>query len=333
MAGTSGAIGYFGDGAPVSPLTRFNSPTDVEIVGNQLLITDRDNSVVRAIDLGSRVITTVAGGGVGIGEGGPAVAADIPVPTAIAPGSTAGTYYVTDASQHVVRYVDESALIFTTGGDYSPGYAEGPIALSRFQLPRDLHAISDGSGLLVVDRGNNRIRGVDFGTGTVATVAGDGSAASVDGFGIGASLHQPDSIAVDEVGGTIYFSELGSDTIRTLDVATAEVTTWAGDGSCSLSDGFGLGAAFCQPHGLALDEDGPLLWVADRSNHAIRQIDTLTGEVTTLNGGAGSAGAGAPVETLATASFSAPTGLAFDATNRRLYVADEDNNVIRMIQF
>jgi hypothetical protein len=50
------------------------------------------------------------------------------------------------------------------------------------------------------------------------------------------------------------------------------------------ADGVGAGARFNDPNGIALDEDGGRVFIADTNNHAIRTVDTQKLTVTTLTG-------------------------------------------------
>jgi DNA-binding beta-propeller fold protein YncE len=61
MAGT-GVPGYSGDGGPAMQ-AELNKPRDIEIYEGSLYVADTDNNVIRAIDLASGTITTVAGTG------------------------------------------------------------------------------------------------------------------------------------------------------------------------------------------------------------------------------------------------------------------------------
>jgi len=108
------------------------------------------------------------------------------------------------------------------------------------------------------------------------------------------------------------------------------VTTLAGAGTPGHGDGQGTAAFFRQPTGVALDKNDNL-YVADYGNHLIRKI-TPNGSVTTLAGGGGNywTGAGADDGHGKEASFNGPIGLAVDG-NGNVYVADEGNNLIRMI--
>ncbi|MFJ4557909.1 thioredoxin-like domain-containing protein [Streptomyces massasporeus] len=80
---------------------------------------------------------------------------------------------------------------------------------------------------------------------------------------------------------------LVSDTTRHQLVELAEdgesVVRRIGSGERGFTDGTGDTAAFSEPQGLALLDDGSVV-VADTVNHALRRLDLATGEVTTLAG-------------------------------------------------
>ncbi|MGW4905377.1 thioredoxin-like domain-containing protein [Streptomyces sp. NPDC004270] len=80
---------------------------------------------------------------------------------------------------------------------------------------------------------------------------------------------------------------LVSDTTRHQLVELAEdaetVVRRIGSGTRGFADGPAAEAAFSEPQGLALLDDGSVV-VADTVNHALRRLDPATGEVTTLTG-------------------------------------------------
>lgn len=63
-----------------------------------------------------------------------------------------------------------------------------------------------------------------------------------------------------------------------------EIRAIYGSGKRGRADGGASMAEFANPQGMALDSAANLLFVADTDNHALRQIDLKTGEVTTLAG-------------------------------------------------
>lgn len=107
-------------------------------------------------------------------------------------------------------------------------------------------------------------------------------------------------------------------------LSKATVTTLAGP-IFLVTGSIGSPATFAAPSGVAVDASGNV-YVADQGNNLIRKIDP-SGVVTTL-AGSGQAGSANGIATVA--SFRVPWGVAADAAGN-VYVADEENNLIRMI--
>ena len=107
--------------------------------------------------------------------------------------------------------------------------------------------------------------------------------------------------------------------------APGETGTFAGTGSAGSTDGSGTSASFNQPLGATADPSGNI-FIAEAGSHIIRKI-TPAGQVSIF---AGSYSQGFTNGTGTSASFYHPVGLASDASGN-IYVADEDNNVIRLI--
>ncbi|PCC72704.1 NHL repeat-containing protein [Nannocystis exedens] len=105
VAGT-GEAGYGGDGGP-GTAAKLNNPRDIEFgPDGRLYIADELNHRVRALDVESGVITTVAGNGRAefSGDRGPAVDAGLNRPTGVAFDAD-GTLYISDSHNHRVRTV------------------------------------------------------------------------------------------------------------------------------------------------------------------------------------------------------------------------------------
>jgi sugar lactone lactonase YvrE len=106
---------------------------------------------------------------------------------------------------------------------------------------------------------------------------------------------------------------------------TAVVSTYAGTGIRSSTDGNRLSATFSFPSGIAIDSAGNL-YICSSSSNNIRKIDT-SGNVTTI---AGSTTSGSTNANGTSASFQYPYDCVLDNLGN-LYIADCNNNMIRKI--
>jgi len=168
--------------------------------------------------------------------------------------------YLADSEHHAVRVMDlNTGTITPLAGRWGcPGYADGVADEARFHRPSDLVATSSGT-LLVIDEENHAVREVDA-AGVVTTLAGNGSAGTVDGPVAQARFDLPRTIAID-VSGRVYVSELGSHRVRRISAGVVE--TVAGDGNLGFADGPGASAQFYGAEGLAVTPAGNMLYVAD----------------------------------------------------------------------
>ena len=106
VAGT-GVAGFSGDGGPAEQAT-LNNPRDIQFgPDGRLYIADEMNHSIRAIDLASGVIVTVAGTGQPgfSGDGGPATAAALNRPAGLGFDVSNGLLYIADTYNHRIRLV------------------------------------------------------------------------------------------------------------------------------------------------------------------------------------------------------------------------------------
>jgi sugar lactone lactonase YvrE len=101
-----GSAGFSGDGG-LATAAALNHPRDIELgPGGRLFIADTENQRVRAVDLASGLITTVAGAGLAgfSGDGGPAAEAALHRPFGVA-FDAAGDLYISDTFNNRIRRV------------------------------------------------------------------------------------------------------------------------------------------------------------------------------------------------------------------------------------
>jgi sugar lactone lactonase YvrE len=160
VAGT-GTKGFSGDGGPATSAQLF-TPFGIAVdAGGNLFIVDTDNARVRKVSP-SGTISTVAGSGVNgfSGDGGPATAAQLNGPMAVAVDAK-GRLFIADYGNARVRQVDPvSAMISTVAGTGVNGFSGdgGPATAAQLNLPFGV-AVANGK-LLIADLKNHRIRTV-----------------------------------------------------------------------------------------------------------------------------------------------------------------------------
>jgi len=285
VAGT-GEPGFTGDGADATQ-AQLSSPAGVAVDSlGDLYIADRWNSRVRKIDAGG-VISTIAGSGVSgySGDGGAATSASLNNPVDVKVNGL-GDIYVTDSSNNRIRKVAADGTISTYAGTGVAGFSGdgGAATNARLNGPAGL-AINDVGDLFVADMSNYRVRKIAAGTGVITTVAGTGTPGNSGdgGAATSAKLVSPIGIELDGAG-NLYIADSSNNCIRKV-AANGIISTVAGSSLAGfLGDGgLAANARFDTPNGVAIDQLGNL-YIADTSNHRIRQVATDTHVIKTVAG-------------------------------------------------
>lgn len=204
VAGT-GHPRYAGDGGAATAAA-LNDPAAVVIGQKEMLyIADQSNNRVRAVDLITGVIRTVAGIGTAgyNGDGIPAMEASLAGPSGLALASD-GTLYIADTFNGRIRAIDPgTGLIRTIAGDGGEYRYQGPAEPASPSLSRPSGFALDSEGnLYITDSDNHLIRRWNRATGRLERVAGQGMAryGGDGGPALDASLSYPFGIVVDQSG-------------------------------------------------------------------------------------------------------------------------------------
>ena len=160
-------------------------------------------------------------------------------------------------------------------------------------------------------------------TDAVVTTLAGGTQGYQDGTGTNARFWSTNGIAVDS-SGTLYVADYINNYIRKV-TSGGVVTTFAGNGNTSSTNGTGTNASFSRPIALALDTSGNL-FVCDEGTERIRKV-TPAGVVTTI---AGNGYEGYQDGTGTNAQFFNPDGIVVDPTGV-VFVSDTYNSCIRKI--
>ncbi len=325
----SGAWGYFGDGG-AAIYAGLESPAGLAVdAQGDLFIADTYNGRIRKVDTNG-IITTVAGNGSAgySGDGGAATNASLYFPLGVAVDAP-GNLFIADYDNSCIRRVDANGVITTVAGNGYAGYSGdgGAATNANLYYPAGV-AVDAGGNLFIADTFNERIRKVDT-NGLITTVAGTGLGfySGDGGAATNAALDGPSGLTLDAQGDLVIV-DTGNERIRDV-TANGLITTVAGNGLAGYSGDGGpaTNASLNSPRGVAADAAGNL-FISDMGNQRIREVGT-NGVITTLagNGSEGYSGDGGMATN---ASLNYPFGLAVDAADD-LFIADEDNNVIREI--
>jgi DNA-binding beta-propeller fold protein YncE len=204
FAGT-GDKGFDGDGGPALK-AKFGAVycLAVDPRGEQMYLADLDNRRIRAIDLKTGTVRTVAGNGQkGIPEDG-ALATKAPLvdPRAVAVDGK-GNVYVLERSGNALRVVDSQGKVRTVAGTGEKGFSGdgGDARKATLNGPKHLCIDRDGS-VLIADTENHVIRRYVPETGKIVRVAGTGKkgTAGLDGPPEKAELNQPHGVCVHPSG-------------------------------------------------------------------------------------------------------------------------------------
>ena len=212
-----------GDGSISTPVnevpattTCVPNPTNVHVDAHgNLYICDRGVNALRMVD-NSGIIHNLAGCYLASfsGDGGPATASCVNVPTGVCTDAV-GNIYFGDVNNARIRVIDPSGTINTFAGTGTAGYSGdgGPATAAELNEPSDLTAGPDGS-IYFTDIQNNVVRKIapDHTISTVvgnilAGFSGDGGPASA------AQLSQPMGLSFDPWG-NYYIADWQNNRIR-----------------------------------------------------------------------------------------------------------------------
>lgn len=336
-SGTSGnANGARLSATFTSPLaTTTNSSTGAVYVSDT-------SGLVRQIQSGA--VTTLAGGGATVGQDGLGATANFGQPTGIAVDSYDGSLIVADFTLNKIRRISPTGLVTTIAGTGTSGGANGLGNVATFNHPAGV-VVDSQYNIYVSENGGNRIRKLSYSYGdaslatsySVTTLAGTGTAGSVDGPSLGASFNSPYQIALlgNSVasGSVLVVADSGNNKIRMVDLVDGNVTTIAGTGTAGNVDGSGATATLDAPRGVTAYNGA--LYIADNTPGSVRQLSLSAGAPATVAANwtvqtlAGST-VGATNGTGSTATFDAPTMLCATQSGQ-LLVADTGNHTIRQV--
>jgi uncharacterized protein (TIGR03437 family) len=277
-AGT-GTFGFSGDGGTATNAQLFpGHGIAVDGAGNLYIA---DNHRIRKVDP-SGIITTVVGTGTGnsvgqggfSGDGGPATAAMLYAPSAVAVDA-AGNLYIADTFNYRIRRVDKNTGVITTvaGNGNVPQNKQtandGGVA-TQVPIEPPTSVTLDSVGNIYLS-GGARVQKVDT-SGIIRTVAGNGTLGDTGdgGPGTGAEVKGVQGLAADNAG-NLYLAEINR--IRKVD-ASGIISTVAGNGTRGYTGDGGpaISAQFEGSQDVVVDSAGNF-YVSDSSANVVRKVN------------------------------------------------------------
>jgi hypothetical protein len=283
----------------------------------------------------AQVITTIAGDSIRgySGDNGPATAAELSYPEAVALDTTGNVYIVDNGNARIREINISSGSITTVAGNGMGGFSGDGGPATAAELGAIGIYIDKKNNIYIADEGNSRVRKVDGITKIITTIAGNGT--STYGSGVGgpatAAGVYPSAVYADDSGNVYIADGYGVDLIQKVSAITGIITTIAGDGTIGHYAGDGgpaTAAEFDTPEGLFGDSVGNI-YIADAGNDRIRKITMTTGIINTIVGN-GAQGFGGDGGQATNAELYNPSAVVIDATGN-IYIADNSNNRIRKV--
>ncbi len=265
----------FADGPAAD--ARFLEPQGLAVSGGTLYVADRRNHAIRAVDLATGVVRTIAGTGELAGQRiaeGPGLASALRSPWGLA--ADGSTLSVTMAGSHQLWAIDLSRddhplrLVAGSGGE-AIGDGQG----TRATLAQPSGVVTDASGrLFVADAESSAVRSVtpaeDY---AVRTIVGTGlfDFGDRDGEGDDVLLQHDLDLAVSD--GRLLVADTYNSKIKLVDPQTRRCAALPGPA--------GSGQDLWEPAGITSGPSGT--FVADTNHHRLVRLDPPTGELVTID--------------------------------------------------
>ena len=269
------AIGHGRVGHEDGPADRagFNHPQGLALSHETLYVADTENHMIRAVNLESWTVTTVAGTGVqGYDRSGGKIGVQQVLNSPWDLAIEGSTLYVAMAGPHQLWRLDLPmgfARAFVGSG--RENIVDGPVEAAALAQPSGL-ALS-GNHLYFADSEVSAVRRVDLAEEKVETLIGRGlfDFGDKDGDFASARLQHPLGVAVWR--NRILVADTYNHKVKEIDVAGRTIKTLAGDGRPGTEREGHL--ALFEPGGLHAADD--VLYVADTNNHRVVRFALVDG--------------------------------------------------------
>ncbi|MCC6809686.1 MAG: redoxin domain-containing protein [Deltaproteobacteria bacterium] len=247
----------------------FLHPQGVHYSDGTLYVADTENHLVRAIDLKTQAIRTIAGNGMkGRGAVGDALHVSLASPWDVL--MLGGTLYIANAGTHqLLAYDPKTKQMTIAAGSGREGRIDGDAAAAALAQPSGL--ATDGRSLFFADSEVSSVRRYDPKTKQVTTIVGEDLFEFGDKDGALKTARLQHCLGLAFVGGALFVADTFNHKLKRIDLAQKTITSVYGTGK--------PGALF-EPGGVA--EAAGKLYVADTNNSRIVVWDPKTKAATEL---------------------------------------------------
>lgn len=278
-----------GDGTPGfadgdASEARFRDPQGLGLSadGKTLYVADTRNHAIRAINLATNEVRTIAGTGTQLDRlpGLDARATETALASPWDVVEWGGRLFISMAGVHQIWVLDlDTGAIEPFAGTSREGIDDGHRRTSA-TLAQPSGIATDGNYLYWVDPESSAVRRTFIdGSGPVETLTGTGLFDYGDEDGTGKDAKLQHAQGIDVADGQLFIGDTYNHKVKTIELGGVEVRTLAGAGR-GRADGDSDEAQFDEPSGLGVA--GSAVYVADTNNHAIRLVDRVTGQTRTL---------------------------------------------------
>ncbi|KAK4424523.1 protein SUPPRESSOR OF QUENCHING 1, chloroplastic [Sesamum alatum] len=321
-----------------SPL-KFPGKLEVDVLNNRLFISDSNHNRIVVTDLDGNFKMQIGSTGEEGFRDGNFDDAMFNRPQGLAYNPKKNLLYVADTENHALRvvdFVDETVRTLagngTKGSDYQGG---GSGTTQLLNSPWDVCFEPVNEIVYIAMAGQHQIWKHNTLDGTTRAFSGNGYERNLNGASSAStSFAQPSGITLSPDLKEAYIADSESSSIRALDLRTGGSRLLAGGDPVFSEnlfkfgdhDGVGSEVLLQHPLGVFCGNDGQI-YLADSYNHKIKKLDIASRRVTTL---AGTGKAGFKDGSALESQLSEPSGLV-EAGNGRLFIADTNNSIIRVL--
>jgi DNA-binding beta-propeller fold protein YncE len=244
--------------------------------GGSLLITDAIGNRVYQFSTATRTLAIVAGSGATAPavEGAQAAVSGIQAPTGIA-RDTDGTLYVAESGTGRILKIGTDGIIHIIAGGGTAAITATAAGATTVRMggPSGL-ALGTGGILYIADRELSAVYALTLASGEIKRIVGDGQPGFAGDGGLASEgrIQSPRDIELSADGITMYIADAGNNRVRSMNLTTGILHTYAGSGLTPYNgDYVPAGAANLNlPVELAVSRLG-FLFVVDQAHHVVRR--------------------------------------------------------------